>query len=57
MNKLLTVLTGVMLTMPLAALDVGALPSVEVSVDVSPASSMTGWCWVWTGSGWIRVPC
>ena len=57
MKKLLTVFAGVLLTMPLAALDASALTSVEPAIDAGPAPSVTGTCWYWIAGRWVPIPC
>ena len=57
MKKLLTVLVGVLLTMPLAALDASEPLSAESSAGLRHVPSVTAYCWVRVGNQWMLVPC
>jgi hypothetical protein len=56
MKKLLTVLVGVLLTMPVAALDSSTV-SVESTVASVSVPSVTGTCWVYYAGHWWMIPC
>ena len=55
MRKLRIVLAGILLTMPLFALNASSL--VDEGVDVQQTPSLTAWCWVNYGGQWYLVPC
>jgi len=57
MRKLLTVLAGVLLTTPLAALDLAAESAIEPSVRISTGTQLTNVCWVLIGGKWYSYSC
>ena len=57
MKKLMTVLAGLLLTMPLAALDASEPLSAESSAGLRHVPSVTAYCWVRVGNQWMLVPC
>jgi hypothetical protein len=58
MRKLRIVLAGILLTMPLFALNANSSGDEEGDgVEIQQASSLTGSCWVFYNGRWYIVPC
>ena len=57
MKKLRIVLAGILLTMPLFALNASSLVDEGEAVELQQTPSVTGYCWVLIGGRWYIVPC
>ena len=57
MKKLRVVLAGVLLSLPMMALNASALTTEEAPAGLSSTHSVTGWCYVYFMGRYIAVPC
>jgi hypothetical protein len=57
MKKLRIVLAGVLLSLPIMALNASALTKGDAPVGLNPTHSVTGWCWVYFMGRYIAIPC
>jgi hypothetical protein len=57
MKKLRNVLAGVLLSLPIMALNASALTKEDAPVGLNPTHSVTGWCWVYFMGRYIAIPC
>lgn len=57
MKRLRIVLAGILLTMPLFAVNASSSGDEGEGLEVQHAPSLTGSCWVYYGGRWWIVPC
>lgn len=57
MKKLRNVLAGVLLSLPIMALNASAFTTDEAPAGLSTTHSVTGWCFVYFAGRYIAVPC
>jgi hypothetical protein len=57
MKKLRIVLAGVLLSLPIMALNASALTKEDAPVGLNPTHSVTGWCYVYFMGRYIAIPC
>jgi hypothetical protein len=57
MKKLRIMLAGILLTMPLFALNASAPVTLVEGVHVQQSPSATGYCWVYWNGQWYLVSC
>ena len=59
MKKLRIVLAGVLLSLPIMALNASSLPTAQppAGAGLNTTHSVTGWCWIYFMGRYIAVPC
>jgi hypothetical protein len=57
MKKLRTVLAGILLTLPLFALNASPSLIESEALEVQDGTNVTGWCLVFFMGYWMVVPC
>jgi len=57
MKKLRIVLAGILLTMPLFALNASSSLDEGEGVELQQAPSLTGTCWFFYNGRWYTYPC
>jgi len=57
MRKLRIVLAGILLTMPLFALNASSSVDEGQAVEIQRTPSVTGYCWYFLNGRWYIVPC
>jgi hypothetical protein len=57
MRKLRIVLAGVLLTMPLFALNASSLVDEGAGLEIQQTPKLTGWCYVYMNGHLYVVPC
>ncbi len=57
MRKLRIVLAGILLTIPLFAVNAGSSVDEGEAVELQQTPSVTGYCWVFYNGRWYIVPC
>lgn len=57
MKKLRNVVAGILLSLPLLALNASTLTKEEAPAGLNPTHSVTGWCYVYFMGRYIAIPC
>jgi hypothetical protein len=57
MKKLRVVLAGVLLSLPIMALNASMLTTDEAPAGLSSTHSVTGWCYIYFMGRYYAVPC